>query len=73
MTAKLTIEPRPDLGANVKSFVVDCPHGTTSAVLFPGQAVVGDAMVVTSILDRHHAVEGCRCTRLLRRRYGLPR
>jgi hypothetical protein len=69
-TATLTIAPRPDLGAGARSFEIDCKHGTTRALLLPGELVLLDDQLVRGLLARHDAEEGCGCTRRLWRRYG---
>jgi hypothetical protein len=50
---------------------VDCPHATTQGWLIPGPVTPTDADLIRHLLERHRAEEGCRCTRGLRRRYGL--
>jgi hypothetical protein len=51
---------------------VDCPHATTTVAYLPARGDVADDRMLTRLtLAKHYAEEGCRCTRHLRRRYGL--
>jgi hypothetical protein len=70
MAATLKITARPDLAAGARAFTVDCPHGTTRALLLPGATVLLDDQIVRGLLARHDTEEHCRCTRRLWRRYG---
>jgi hypothetical protein len=56
-----------------RQVMLDCPHGTTGAIVAGG--TVPDTALVRAVIVTHDAVEGCACTRDLRRRYGvgLPR
>jgi len=68
MNATLTTEPLD--GGTL--FVVDCEHGTTEVGLLNGEAsgiTAADAARVA--LAKHYGEEGCRCTRALRRKYGV--
>ncbi len=75
MTATLTIEDAPQHAPAARQIIVDCPHGTTTAVLMPGgppdltgaheRASVGLALL------KHWSVEKCSCTKALRRRFRL--
>ena len=76
-TATLTIKPLPDYGEGARAIVVDCDHGTSTAVLMPGcppeTAAAHERAAVRLTIAKHHSVEGCACTAALRRRYGLAR
>jgi hypothetical protein len=69
VTARLTIRPAPELGADVRYYEIDCDHGTTTA-LAGGASPLPDSGVVEFLLARHDE-EGCTCTREVRDRYGL--
>ena len=73
--ATITAEDAPEYGPSVRRIVVDCEHGTSTAHLVspPGAPSFGDATIVQMLLLRHFEAERCRCTRSLRRRYGLTR
>lgn len=64
-----------DLRGGMKRFVIDCPHGTTAGHAINADSI-GEAAIVAGLVMKHHAAEGCRCTRELRRKYPpslLPR
>lgn len=68
MTATLTTEPI----AGGSLIVVDCAHGTTQVSLVNGQATgITEVHAAALALARHYDAERCRCTRSLRRRYGV--
>ena len=73
--ATLTAEDASEFGAGVRRIVLDCPHATSTAHLVspPGAPPAADAAIVQMLLLRHFEAERCRCTRSLRRRYGLTR
>ena len=73
--ATLIAEDAIEHGPGVRRLVLDCPHGTSTAHLVspPGAPPLGDATIVQMLLLRHFEAERCRCTRSLRRRYGLAR
>jgi hypothetical protein len=67
-TATLTV--RDD--GPVRYIQVDCRHATTTVALIAGGGHVIDPLAGARLgLLRHYAEEGCRCTRRLRRRYGV--
>ena len=71
-TATIEIE---NLGDGEKRITVDCPHGTTTGHAL-NAAAVEEGALVASLVMKHYAEEGCRCTRKLRRKYPpslLPR
>ena len=70
--ATLTAEAQlgHDLGVGVRRLTLDCPHATTTGVVFSGDGAPPLVQVARVLLARHHAAEGCRCTRDLRRRYA---
>lgn len=71
--ATLTITRRPDLGPGGREVVIDCEHAVTTitVVELPTPAAgVPDALAARLAVRKHHQIEGCRCTRTLRRRYG---
>ena len=74
MNAKLTAKP---IGGGRKEYVVDCEHGTTTALsASPEHGGPDESAIVAALVLRHYAAERCRCTRKLRRRYPsslLPR
>ena len=73
--ATLVAEFAPELGEGWRRLVLDCRHATTTAhtITPPQSSPLGDAVTVRLLLLKHHAEEGCACTRELRRRYGLAR
>jgi len=71
VTATLTVRPAPEAGPGARCFELDCPHGTTQALLIPGQAVPTDGALIRYLIERHHRQERCACTHNLRRKYGL--
>ena len=77
MEATLTITAFPARGAAGRTVAatVACPHGTTTISRTrdtdPGARRATDADVARLALVEHHGTEGCRCTRELRRRYGV--
>jgi hypothetical protein len=73
MSKLLTIEPVPGF-TRARRVVVDCRHGTTTVHFFEGRngPIPTDAELAATALARHYAEERCRCTRKLRRQYGLP-
>ena len=71
-TATLAARDAPDLGPGWRVIELDCDHGTTQSAYKNGAAVpLSDAAVVRVMLLRHSAAERCRCTRRLRKRYGV--
>ncbi len=60
-------------GARV--LTVDCPHGETSIAYInataPDALKVTDTAAAVMALVKHYGEEGCRCTRALRRKYGV--
>ena len=60
-------------GARV--LTVDCKHGTTTLAYAngadPDALQVTDTFAARLALAKHFDTEGCRCTRELRRRYGV--
>jgi hypothetical protein len=74
MTAPATLTARaaPEYGPDWRYIEIDCDHGTTQGAYAPGpDPSVGDAEIVRVMLLRHYLTEGCRCTRRLRKRYGV--
>jgi len=73
--ATLTIAPSPEHGPTAKTLTLDCDHGQTVGVLIPGETldayVPHELATVRLLLLKHWSVEGCRCTKALRARYGL--
>jgi hypothetical protein len=68
--ATLTVRALPQLGDGWRRVVVDCPHATTGITYANGAAVqFTDTDIARAALARHHAEEGCRCTRRLWRQY----
>jgi hypothetical protein len=63
VSAALTITPRPGVGAGVKEYVIDCPHGTTTGLAVDGRIKMSDDGIVLVMLARHDAAERCGCTR----------
>lgn len=74
MTAKLTVRDA-ESGAGWRVIAIDCAHGTTTSVYKNGDGpdvlVLSDADIVRATLARHYDAERCRCTRRLRKRYGV--
>ena len=70
--ATLDVRSRPNLAAGARVFVIDCPHGTTRAVLLPGGGGYAptEAEVVLALIASHEAAEGCGCCRRLRERWS---
>jgi hypothetical protein len=73
--ATLTAEPAPDLAPDARQITIDCKHGTTTLTIVPPRdstaAKPHEAACVRLALLKHYSEEGCRCTRQLRRRYGI--
>jgi len=59
-TAKLFIDPQPDLGKGAKRLRVDCKWSTTTAYHVPGLVDLTDEQIVTVVLQRHEEECG-RC------------
>lgn len=61
--------------AGARVLTVDCPHGETSIAYVngtdPGALQITDAAAAVMALARHYEEERCRCTRKLRRRFGV--
>jgi hypothetical protein len=70
-TATLTAEPIPALHPGAVRYVVDCEHGTTTAIMTPGHTPMPAAVFVRIALARHYDEERCGCTVALRRKYGV--
>jgi hypothetical protein len=73
--ATLEFHPLPEVSPLARMIVLDCEHGTTRVAI--GEHAHGphidDADAVCMALARHHAEEGCRCTRRLWQQYfGAP-
>jgi len=67
-SAKLLVDPQPDLGDGAKRLRIDCKWSTTTAWLVPGLAELTDEQVVTSMLFKHEAECGrCNTSRLWER------
>ncbi len=75
--SKTTLEVRPlqdgdRVGRPVR---VDCRHGTTHIIYSEGQGPNAvrftDVQLAALAVAKHYDEEGCRCTRRLRRRYGV--
>lgn len=75
--ATLTIEEAPHHAPGARQIVVDCDHGTTTAVLMPGGPPdlrgEHERASVALAIGKHYSVEKCSCTKTLRARYGLAR
>lgn len=74
MTATLTITPARQYAPDARLFEVDCVHGTTSLVVLPAPVAENnppDTFHARTAIARHFAEEHCRCTRQLRRRFGV--
>ena len=72
----ITASDTAELGEGWRRVALDCPHGTTTAHYANGRAghlQLAEVDVVRALLMKHHAEQQCRCTRSLRRRYGLTR
>ena len=73
--ATLTIDRIPHAD-NARAFVVDCEHGTTTITVFaapdPAKSPP-DTVHARLAVATHYAEEHCRCTRLLRRRFGIEK
>jgi len=64
-TAKLYIDPQPDLGDGAKRLRIDCKGSVTTAWLIPGPVELTDEQVIPSLLYRHESECGrCRTERL---------
>ena len=65
-TAKLHIDPQPELGKEAVKFTVDCKWGTTRLIHCPGGPLeLSQEMLVTVVLQRHEEECGrCRLDRL---------
>jgi hypothetical protein len=70
--ATVVARDAPEYGRGYRFIEVDCGHGTTTSVYRNGDdLVVADADIVRVMLLRHYYAERCRCTKALRRRYGV--
>lgn len=69
--ATLIARPAPELAPDAVLYIVDCDHGRTEAAMLPGPVPIPEAVFVRLAVAKHYSVEGCRCTRHLRRRYGV--
>ena len=69
MTATFTISPAPEASHDAKRYVLDCPHGRTESILFPGGLKLTDAEIAGMLLEHHYAQERCACTARLRMKY----
>ena len=71
MTATLTTEPI----AGGRLLVVDCEHGQSSLAFMngtdPEAPQITEEQAARLVISHHYANEGCRCTRELRRRFGV--
>jgi len=64
-TAKLFVDPQPDMGDGAKRLRIDCKWSVTTAYLVPGPVELTDEQVITSLLYRHESECGrCRTERL---------
>jgi hypothetical protein len=70
-TATLRTLPLPEFSAQSRRIEIACAHATTGISIFetPSTVHVDDADAVRMALARHHAEEGCACTRQLWRQY----
>jgi hypothetical protein len=59
-TARLFIDPAPELGEGSQRFMVDCKHSTTRLCWTPGKLELPERHVVSVLLQRH-ADECGRC------------
>ena len=73
--SRATLKKRPVKGVQfTEEFVVDCEHGTTTVFAMnpPGAAVqISDYQTSAMAVAKHYDEEHCRCTRQLRKRFGL--
>lgn len=61
MSATLKIQPMKGM-SDVREFVVDCQHGTTTLVAVrPEKAGIGDRQMVAMAIAKHEDEEHCRC------------
>jgi hypothetical protein len=66
-TARLFIDPAPELGEGSQRFMVDCKWSTTRVWWTPGKLVLPERHVVSVLLQRHDEECGrCNLTRLWR-------
>lgn len=70
--ATLNIVERSDLALGCRVIEVDCQHALTTITVLPGPTPLSEEALVRVALLKHHDEEGCRCTRYLMQRYGLP-
>ncbi len=76
MTTPATLIARDavEYGPGWRYVEIDCSHDTTTSAYKNGEDfALSDADVVRTMLLKHYSVEGCSCTRRLRKRYGLTR
>ena len=72
MTATLTARAAPEYGPDWRYIEIDCDHGTTTSAYKNGDDLqLDDVDVVKVMLLKHYYAERCRCTKALRRRYGV--
>jgi hypothetical protein len=66
-TATLRTIPLPEWSPQARRLELDCEHATTGISILEtaGTPYVADDDAIRMILARHHAEEGCRCTRQL--------
>ena len=67
-TTTFTIATTPELGAEVRRLVYDCPHGTTTLHLVGPAPEAHTLALVRPALARRVAEQGCQCTADLHRR-----
>jgi hypothetical protein len=69
--ATLRTLPLPGWAGPGRRLELDCPHATTGISILETATTphVEDADAVRMIFARHHAAEGCACTRKLWREY----
>jgi hypothetical protein len=61
--ARYTVESAGELGPELRIAVLDCPHGTTTAVVAGTSQCVSEHSVFAALAARHEAEERCGCAR----------
>lgn len=70
--AQFVVRDAPALGPEGKRYALECPHGSTSAVLLPGRSALSNPVVLDLLVARHDRAYECRCSRALGPRMTHP-
>lgn len=62
MTARLRWHHTPEV-PDAHVLILDCPHGTTTAVASEADRVLNDAQIIAVAIAVHEGEEACSCAR----------